>query len=242
MKTNILTVGLITAVVFFGGIGVSMATGLWSTTSDKTPAKIKEGYAAGSYNPEDIRGSYTFQEIATLFDIDLNILYQAFNIPKNTDGTKIKSKDVKTLYESASAEIGNESIQIFVALYQNLPIDLDDTVIPKNAAKLILQKNNQLSDEQKTYLQTHTIDLDKVSQNKESIFNNLASNSSEESDALINGSTTFQKALDAGITKKEIEKIINASMPPSNLTIRDYCMENGLSFSSVKDQLNKLIE
>lgn len=31
-------------------------------------------------------------------------------------------------------------------------------------------------------------------------------------------------------------------MPPGNATIKDYCLEKGISFSQVKDQLNALVE
>lgn len=237
MRINILSVGIIMVIILFGGIGSTMAMDIWSTTSSKTPIKFKDGYAAGSYNPTDIRGSYTFSDIARLFKIDLHVLYQAFNLPEDTDGTKIKSKDLEMMYETSSVDIGNESIQIFVALYKNLPIELGETYIPKKAATLILQKNRQLTARQRTYLNTHTIDLSKVKKTK-----GTSSQVADESENVVNGSATFQKAMDAGVTKKQIETIINADMPPSNQTIKDYCIENGLSFPTIKDQLNKLID
>lgn len=238
MKINILTAGIIISLVIFGGIGSTMAMELWSTTSHKTPVKIKEGYAAGSYNPADIRGSYTFAEISKLFKIDLKVLFEAFNLPEKTDGNTMKSKDLQTIYETSEIVIGNESLQIFVALYQNLPIELDGTYIPQKAADLILQKNSQLTAEQKNYLETHTIDLTKIKQ--KNLSGGITPSSTEESENLVNGSTTFQRVLDAGISKKQIEAIIQDTMPSSNQTIKNFCIEKGLSFPGIKDQLNAL--
>ncbi len=239
MKINILTIGIIIMLAIFGGIGSTLAMDLWSTTSDKTPAKIKDGKAAGSYNPADIRGSYTFKDVSELFKIDLKVLYQAFNIPENTDGTKIKTKDLEMLFDTSEVEIGNQSVQVFVALYRNLPIELNDTYIPKQAAMLITQENSQLTSDQKNYLNTHTIDLSSKKKADSVISNRVAT---EESENVVNGSATFQKVLDSGVTKKQIERIIEADMPPTNQTVRDYCIKNGLSFPDIKDQLNALIE
>ena len=52
------------------------------------------------------------------------------------------------------------------------------------------------------------------------------------------GTTTFQQAMDAGLTKEQIEEIIGGPMPAANTAIRDYCSQNGLSFSEIKTKLN----
>lgn len=241
MKINTLTMGIIILLLIFGGISTTLAMDLWSTTSDKTPAKIKEGYAAGSYNPADIRGSYTFNEVADAFEIDLGVMFEAFNIPSDTDGNEIKTKDLENLYEGSEAEIGNESVQLFVALYKNLPIELDGTYITKNAAKLILQENSQLTGEQKNYIETHSVDLTIVSQTDEIDSDNI-SEGTETVERIINGSSTFQNVLDAGVTKEQIEIVINSEMPPTNQTVKNYCIEKGLSFSDIKNKLNEIIE
>lgn len=239
MKIKTLTMGILIFVIIFGGIGATLAVDLWSTTSEKIPVKYKDGEFSGSYNPADIRGSYTFAEVSELFEIDLQVLYKAFNIPLDTVGTEIKSKDLEGLYEESGADIGNESLQIFVALYKNLPIDLDDTFLPKQAVELILQANGSLTEEQKDYLTAHTLDTiaESISDKTTS-----AQPPTEATESVVNGTTTFQKALDAGITKEELETILNAPMPSSNQTIKDYCIEAGLSFSEVKGKLNALIE
>jgi len=246
MKIKTLTMGIIIFVIIFGGIGATLAVDLWSTTSEKVPTKFKDGEFSGIYNPADIRGSYTFTEVSELFEIDLQDLYKAFNIPLDTVGTKIQSKDLEGLYEESGAEIGNESVQIFVALYKDLPIELDETYLPKQAVELILQANGNLTEEQRDYLAAHTLDIIAASISEKITSGQTTTGTSEsnteESESVVNGSTTFKQVLDAGVTKEEIETILNASMPSSNQTVKDYCVEAGLSFSKVKEKLNALIE
>ena len=63
---------------FVAGIIGTMIFNLWKTESTKEPAKIKEGQFAGMNNPDDIRGSYSFEDINMAFDIDVEILGKAF--------------------------------------------------------------------------------------------------------------------------------------------------------------------
>ncbi|MDF2952722.1 MAG: hypothetical protein K0S18_2305 [Anaerocolumna sp.] len=61
-----------------------------------------------------------------------------------------------------------------------------------------------------------------------------------EDEALVKGSTTFQQVLDSGISKEQIETIIGGNLPPTNQTVKDYCLASGLSFSEIKEQINSL--
>lgn len=240
MKIKSFAMGIIILLVIFGGIGATIATDLWTTTTDKKPAKFTSGEFEGKYNPADIRGSYTFLDVSKAFEIDLAVLYKAFGIPQDTDGTKIKTKDLETLYSETGFEIGNESVQIFVALYKNLPITMDETLLPSEAVKLILHENSSLNEEQTNYLETHGVDVQNIKDID--VIEDAKDESNGDEEIVINGSTTFQKVLDAGVTKKQIEELIDAPMPPTNQTVKDYCNENGLSFSEIKEKLNALIQ
>ena len=245
MKIKAMTMGIIILIVIFGGIGATMVVDLWTTTTDKIPVLIKDGEFAGAYNPADIRGSYTFADVAELFEIDLQVLYEAFGIPVDTIGTEIQTKDLETLYAESETEIGNESVRVFVALYKNLPVDLDETYLPKQAAELILQKNSKLTEEQKNYLSTHSLVVSGTSTSEASVTDESKNETAvvtEKTESIVNGTATFQNILDAGVTKEEIEKTINAPMPPTNQTVKDYCTKAGLSFSEIKEKLNALIE
>lgn len=242
MKIKSFTMGIIILLVIFGGIGATIATDLWTTTTDKKPAKFTSGEFEGNYNPADIKGSYTFLDVSEAFEINLQVLYKAFGLPKDTDGTKIQTKDLETLYSETDIEIGNESVQIFVALYKNLPITLDETVLPSEAVELIRLENSSLNAEQMEYLETHSVDIQNIRDITVTESENDNSTGDEEAEAVLNGSATFQKVLDAGVTKEQIEEVIDASMPPTNQTIKDYCNETGLSFSEIKEKLNALIQ
>lgn len=273
--------GLIILVLMFGGIAVTSALGLYSTENEKQPNRIETGQSSGSYDPEDIRGSYTLKEISDLYEIEGAVLIEAFQLPEGTDLNTFKSKDIEALYADAGTEIGNGSLKVFVALYKNLPIFLADDYLPEPAVNLIIENNPSLTEEQKNYLQEHTYKVEEkpvstetteqtapateetVSSTPEVSQTNAtapaktnvteaaqtngtasqtapAASTSEE--PAINGQITFQGVLDLGITKTQIEEIINGPLPATNLSVRTYCQDNGLSFSEVKAALNGLIE
>lgn len=241
MKIKMWIMALVIFAVIFGGIAVSMATGDWSTTSDKTPSKYVSGEFAGVNNPEDIRGSYTFSDVSAAFEIELSVLYDAFGIPADTDGSAMKTKDIEAQY--GEAEIGNGSVQVFVALYKGLPIELIDTYLPKRAVEIILETNPNLTQEQKDYLAEHQVDLSEAGTVETTgLEQTTEAAGSEEDESTINGSSTFQQVLDAGLTRGQIEEIIGGSIPATNMSIRDYCTQNGLSFSEVKADLNDALE
>lgn len=64
----------------------------------------------------------------------------------------------------------------------------------------------------------------------------------EGEEPAINGQSTFAAVLALGITEEQIEAVIGGDMPAKNLSIRDYCRDNGLQFSVVKSQLSELVE
>lgn len=155
-KVKAIFLAPIILVMMFGGIMITSALGLYTTENDKVPNRIEEGDAAGSYDPEEIKGSYSLQEVSDLYDIPGDVLIQAFGLPVDTDLNTFKSKNIEELYEGAAYEIGNGSLKTFVALYQNLPIGLGDEFLPQTAVDLILEHNLELTDEQILYLETHT--------------------------------------------------------------------------------------
>ena len=244
MKIKLWQIALIIIIVIFGGIGIAMLTGDWVTESDKVPAKFTTGDFAGEYNPEDIRGSYTFQDVADTFQIDLAVLYDAFGIPADTDGTAIKSKDIEAQY--GEAEIGNASMQLFVGLYKGLPVALIDSWLTPKAAQIILEANPNLTQEQLDYIATHQVDLalaeaepaEGTPTTEETTTTTTTEEHSTEDQPSVKGTTTFQQVLDLGLSRAQVEEIIGGTMPAANMLIRDYCTEKGLSFSTIKTALS----
>ena len=121
------SLGAIIFVILFGGVAFTTAMGWWQTESSKKPATFSTGEFAGQYDPADIRGSYTFGNIETSFDIPSTVLAQAFDI--QTDDPSIFSvKDLEEIYAGSEFEIGTASVRLFVAFYKNLPFDLSTDI------------------------------------------------------------------------------------------------------------------
>ncbi|MFA9424532.1 MAG: hypothetical protein ACERLG_13210 [Sedimentibacter sp.] len=161
MKINSKTLGVLLIVILFGGIVASSYMNMWITESTKTPDRIEEGVSTGEYDPEDIKGSFSFGEVSELFDIPIEDLAIAFGLPEGTDVANFKNKELETIYEGQEFEIGNGSVKFFVALYKGLPYELnEDTYLLVNAVEILKEKSN-LTNNQIEYLDSHTIDLEK---------------------------------------------------------------------------------
>lgn len=235
MKISIFKIGMIILFVIFGGVLSSKVMGVWTTSSDKIPKIISEGEYAGTYDVSDIRGSYTFDDVSYIFDIDIDVLYEAFHISKEIEPTLIQTKDVESLYSDSGVEVGNESVQVFVALYKGLPIEIADVFLPVRAIEILQDINTELTVEQNKYLDTHGTGYIPIT-------NNSINVEEEEEKFTINGSTTFQQVLDKGVSRDDIEIIIIGKIPWTNEKIKDFCLENEMEFSSVKSKLNDLIQ
>lgn len=237
MKLKNSYIGIMIVIILFGGIFISMGFNLWSTESEKIPSKLSEGAAAGSYDPFDIRGSYTFGEISSLFEIDMALLAEAFQLGDVAEAAEKQTKDLETLFGEipGEIEIGNESVQVFVALIKELDLNGADAYLPLSAVNILLAANPEMSEDMMAYLDSHQVDVTINTESNEVI----DANTSEE--AKVNGNTTFSEVLGFDITKEQIEAIIDADMPPENQTVKSYCTDNGLSFSEVKEALNALI-
>lgn len=248
-KVNSKVIALTVCLVIFGGIGATILADIWTTESTKIPVTYQAGEFQGQYNPADIRGSYTFAEVAELFQVRLTDLYEAFGIPAGTDGTTIQTKILEEMYPDLPNEIGNGSVQLFVALYKGLPAELDDTYLPAPARDILYRTNSKLTDEQKAYIDSHLETLPEpagegtvTTPTSQPATTPAKTTDADHVEPLVKGATTFQQVLDAGITKAQIEAILGKPMPPGNATIKDYCLDQGISFSEVKDQLNALVE
>ena len=243
-KTIMITILLL----FIGGYGLTNAMGLWHTETTKTPAKILSGEFEGENNPEDIRGSYSFSDIAIQFDIPVDTLKLAFEIPETTDAEAFKSKDIETLYEGV--EIGNDAMKAFVSLYKGMAYELEELILPDSAVDIILAKQAEMPADKVEALNTTRLsrmtvgeDLEtseRVSENTtESTPESTPESTTEE--PTINGNTTFAQVLELGISESNVAKIIGADIPNPAMTVKSYCLEKGMNFSEVKTKLTDLM-
>ena len=127
MKINTKLLAAVVIIGIFGGISLSSALGYWRTTSSKIPATYAHGEFAGQYDPSDIRGSYSFNDIYNAFGIPVEDLGVAFGVTPPERYVSFLCKELETMYPSLAAEgkeIGTGSVRYFVALYNGLPITL----------------------------------------------------------------------------------------------------------------------
>ena len=139
MKLRSVHIAVLTLVVMFGGIGLSMLAGLWQSESSKVPATYTSGEFAGEANPADIRGSYSFADVAAAFDVPAEVLVEAFGFgaAENAEDLQIKLfEDVYGVVEGK--EIGTDSMRLFVALYLGRPYTPEeDTGLPAQALHIL---------------------------------------------------------------------------------------------------------
>jgi hypothetical protein len=227
---------VIVLVVIFGGILFSSSMGWWATTSTKVPVTFSEGEFAGQANPADIRGSYTFGDIAKSFDVTPDVLAQAFGI---TDGepAAFAVKELETIYADSGYEIGTNSVRLFVAFYSGLPSIRAEIYLPQSATDILKAKGN-LTAEQVAYIEQYTVILGESApvtepQPAEETTPAPAETSSTTSEEYtVKGKTTFGELIAWG--RSVIEQLIGVPMPDPAMTLKDYASSNGLDFETLK--------
>lgn len=149
---------LLTLVIFVGGIVLTSVTGLWQTQSDKTPKKLTEVEDGQSYDPADIRGSFTFGEISSLYGVPLEDLAKAFGVEQQA-AESFPCKDLETVNESPDYEVGTASMRLFVAYYLGLPYETTEaTYLPQTAIGIIREYGNP-TESQLAGLENHVIPI-----------------------------------------------------------------------------------
>lgn len=234
--------GLIIILSIISGVLYSMTSGYWRTESSKIPIKLE----SGDYDPSDIRGSYSFADIESTFNVPLDVLQEAFMIPDSYDIAAFKNKDLEGIYVfDDDTEIGNGSVKMFVSLYTGLPYDFEaeGDYLPLSAYNLLATRNLIPSDKD-AIIQALLIDLDEVkSLNTTENIAAVEINPEEHSEEVkVNGSTTFSQLLAWGISTDEISGVLGHEILATNLVIKDYCNEQSISFSELKTELQILLD
>lgn len=145
------------------GIVVTMAYGLWQTESDKIPKRLENAASLApdqqsQYDPEDIRGSYTFGEVSDLYGIPLSELAAAFQI-KEAEAASFQVKSLEKQFPNAQVKIGTGSVRMFAAYYLGIHYDLaEETYLPDTACA-ILENAGHMTAEQRAYVNEHAVAL-----------------------------------------------------------------------------------
>lgn len=168
MRVNSKIIGLLIILVVFGGIGTTKFLKLWITESTKIPTIIKTGEFSGKYDPEDIRGSYTFRDIEKSFKVPVEDLAKAFGL-ENGNFNDFQVKNLEEMYsvlEDKGTKVGTASVRYFVALYIGAPYTVTEEVyLPKPAAE-ILKTKSMLTKEQLDYVNKHITDISDINKNE----------------------------------------------------------------------------
>jgi hypothetical protein len=223
--------------VFVLGIGGTMIGNLWQTTSSKVPATYTEGEFAGEYNPADIRGSYSFGDIEEAFAVPLQALAKAFAVDDTEDPAAFPSKSLEEMYgQVENGEVGTDSVRWFVALYAGLPYTpAEDTLMPSTAVPVLEERASEAELEA---VRVRTVDLSTLSPAAAAPDSGSESETHTESEiGEVKGKTTFGELLSWGLSEETIEQILGLPIGKAGVTVRDYCIENGIEFFTVKDAL-----
>lgn len=240
MKLRANTLGIITLVIFSGGIFGSTALNLWKTQSLKIPNRIQRGESIGEYNPEDIRGSYQFGNISDYFDIPLDVMARAFGLPPEVNAASFVCGDLEKLYGDLGKdiEIGTGSVKLFVALYSGIPYELPEDDYLTEEAVEILKNHATLTKEQIAFLDAHAIDVSGIEYDIEIEVEEEVQNYAR----FVAGQTTFANLLDWGVSGETISSIIGDDVFNPLTKVRVYCDENGLEFSAIKAALQTEVD
>ncbi len=232
---------VLTFFVFFGGIAAAQSLDLWKSTGSREPVRISQGAFEGTYDPADIRGAYVFGETSQYFDIPLEDLAGAFEVPLEL-AANVRHGDLEDYYhelDERGTEIGNGSVKLFVALYKGIPYEVDEPTYLLPTGVEILSEKAPLTEAQRQYIQDHRIEPGSY---QSPDWGKLAGDIIEKSETLsITGNTTFQDLLNSGISRETIETIIQAPMPELTKTVQNFSVEQNTSFGKIREQLEELI-
>jgi len=239
---------------FLVGIGGTIIFNLWQTTSSKVPAAYTSGEFAGEYNPGDIRGSYSFGEIEEAFSVPVADLAEAFGVEDSENPAAFLCKGLEDMYGQVdNGEIGTDSVRWFVALYTGLPYTPEeDTLLPSPALSVLQER---LNDAELEEVKARTVSLSALApatENEETAKDEAApeaaaaaeqADTHTESEAgEVKGKTTFGELQSWGLSKEEIEEALGLPVGKAGVAVRDYCTENGIEFSAVKEALQSTVD
>ena len=240
MKIQNKAIAFVVGVFLLGGIGLADYLGFWVTESTKEPAKYTTGEFAGEYNPADIRGSYSFEDVAKVFDISVETLADAYGIDAGDYIlAEFKLNELEIVYPDLGedVELGTGSVKYFVALYTGLPYEDEGDGLPLRAVD-ILTEEEKIDDVKRNELLSIAIDLSLYQKPEETLSSTVASSDTEENEEKsINGNTMIQDLYDYGLTDEILVEVLGEIPTARSMNLKDFCIEKGLSFSEIKTVL-----
>ncbi|MFA5853339.1 MAG: hypothetical protein WC820_11600 [Spirochaetales bacterium] len=271
MKLSIKSMAIIVVGAFALGIAGANLLGFWQTTSSKQPVVIKEGEFAGLPNPADIRGSYTWADVAKAFGFDAKRILKAFGASDETE----KVNTLEAIYGAAGlpagVEIGTDSVRLFVSLLTGLPYAAEDTTVLPVSAIAVLRESGKadaaLIDAvaAKAYDPANTaasvappvsapaspvstlapkpsaVPAQPASTTVTTVKTEAAADHVATAGTLT-GKTTFKELKDWGLSETDIKSVTGGKIGPDSSIVKDWMAANGLTFSELKVKLQELLD
>lgn len=252
MKRQTVLVAALVVVSTFGTILVTNALGLWTTESNRVPRLLNASGGEPIYDPGDIRGSYTFADVAASFSVSVETLATAFGFADAEDPSVIRASELEAIFGEVAAlgemEIGTDSIRLFVALWENLPHEPEETTALPARAMQLLQSHEGTDPDRLALYQDRVVAQSVLTGAAGSTEAGTGSgepiddHEEREDDTTIRGRTSFAELYTWGLTQDEVAAVLGTDPPARGVLIRDFVMEQGLEFGTIRDELQVLVD
>jgi hypothetical protein len=210
MRINPFVYGFLVLVLFFGIILGFQSAGIWSISGKVSASGEQIQPSAADVNT--IKGWMTLEQITTTYDVPLADLLKQFELPADTPGTTAIKDLESELFSVTNLKTWLQSRTQPAGSAVTSTVDSSQPIIP-TPTETTAQNSTPLGIT--TTAPTEHLALEKT----------------------ITGKTTFQELLDWGVPKEAIEKVIGGGLPPSSAVIKDYVTGQGMTFSTIKTQL-----
>jgi pyruvate/2-oxoglutarate dehydrogenase complex dihydrolipoamide acyltransferase (E2) component len=242
--------------IFIVGIGLTMAFNLWHTTTTKEPAKYASGEFAGQANPADIRGSYTFGDVVAAFPgVPLEVLADAFGVTGNAAAFAVKDLESSEV-EAGAVAVGTDSVRLFVARWLGLAFEpAEGTGLPPRAIELLEAAGATptvaapAAAPAKAPAPAATAAVQPAAAPTATPAAQPAATPAATpaaqpvaGDRAVKGSTTFGQLADWGVAPAALEETIGGVPGAPGTTVRDWCTEKGIEFSTIKTKVQSLVD
>ena len=220
MRIKPMIYGVLVLVVFFGIILGSKSLGIWSTSGKVSASGEQIQPSSGDVNT--IKGWMTLEQITTTFDVPLADLLKQFDLPADTPATTAIKDLESDLFSVTNLKTWLQSRTQPAGSVVTSTVDSSQPVIstPTETAAENSTPTVIITPAVTTPAPTIHITLEKT----------------------ITGKTTFQELLDWGVAKEVIELVIGGDLPMSSTVIKDYVTGKGMTFSTIKTQLQAEVD
>lgn len=244
MQNKSLLIFISSVVVLFLGVFISDQLGYWSTQSSGDFLSGDKDTVTMEF-PDELRGSTTFGEIESAFNIPASLLAKAYNFDSREPSLiKVMYVSDAFAYLGEDVEMGTGSVKMFIYLYKGLDTShLEEIENLPSTAVDVLKEEGKWTDVSETLMTDHIILIDEGLFLDATISDIMEEDSHETSAEVlagtleINGNTTINDIIIAGLSLETIEATLGVEVANVNLGFRDICEENDLEFSTKKNEL-----